>query len=41
LPLDEIGQVDAKEISNIAYMLANGAGRSRSERTGASLRPTA
>jgi putative DNA primase/helicase len=29
LPLDEIGQADPKDVGNIAYMLANGAGKSR------------
>ena len=29
LPLDEIGQADPKDVGNIAYMLANGAGKAR------------
>jgi uncharacterized protein (DUF927 family) len=34
LCLDEIGQVDGKEVGNIAYMLANGQGKSRAGRSG-------
>jgi putative DNA primase/helicase len=39
LCLDEMGQVDAKEAGEVAYMLANGSGKSRSQRDG-SARPT-
>ena len=34
LPLDELGQVDPKEAGEISYMLANGQGKSRANRTG-------
>ncbi|MGO2958247.1 MAG: DUF927 domain-containing protein [Acetobacter sp.] len=34
LPLDEIGQLDPKEIGDVAYMLANGQGKVRASRTG-------
>ena len=34
LLLDELGQVDAKEAGEIAYMLASGRGRTRADRTG-------
>jgi uncharacterized protein (DUF927 family) len=34
LPLDEMGQIDAKEIGDIAYMLSNGSGKSRAGRDG-------
>jgi len=34
LCLDEIGQVDGRHIGNIAYMLANGSGKSRADRNG-------
>lgn len=34
LLLDEIGQVDAREVGENAYLLANGAGKSRAGRTG-------
>ncbi len=34
LPLDEMGQVDGREAGEIAYMLANGAGKSRAARSG-------
>jgi uncharacterized protein (DUF927 family) len=40
LPLDEMGQVDPKELGNTAYLLANGSGKSRSGRDG-SARPPA
>ncbi len=35
LCLDEMGQVDAKELGEISYMLANGQGKSRAGRDGA------
>jgi uncharacterized protein (DUF927 family) len=35
LCLDEMGQVDAKELGEISYMLANGQGKTRSDRSGA------
>jgi putative DNA primase/helicase len=34
LPLDEIGQLEPRETGNIAYMLANGQGKTRSNRSG-------
>nr|WP_243444431.1 DUF927 domain-containing protein [Acetobacter persici] len=34
LPMDEIGQLDPKEIGDVAYMLANGQGKVRASRTG-------
>lgn len=34
LILDEITQIDPKEVGNAAYMLANGEGKNRSGRTG-------
>jgi uncharacterized protein (DUF927 family) len=34
LCLDEIGQVDARDAGEVAYMLANGSGKSRSRRDG-------
>jgi uncharacterized protein (DUF927 family) len=34
LCLDEMGQVDGREAGSIAYMLANGSGKSRAGRTG-------
>lgn len=34
LALDEMGQVDAREAGEIAYMFANGTGKARSSRTG-------
>lgn len=34
LPLDEMGQVDAREAGEIAYMLANGQGKARAARSG-------
>ena len=40
LPLDEMGQVDPKDLGDISYMLANGSGKSRSARDG-SARPPA
>jgi uncharacterized protein (DUF927 family) len=40
LLLDEIGQLEAREAAGTAYMLANGAGKSRATRTGG-LRPAA
>ncbi len=39
LPLDEMGQVDAREIGDIAYMLANGTGKSRAGRDGGARAP--
>jgi uncharacterized protein (DUF927 family) len=39
LPLDEIGQVDAREAGEIAYMLANGSGKGRAGRDGSARRP--
>lgn len=38
LILDELGQVDAKEAGEIAYMLANGSGKHRADRTGGARR---
>lgn len=35
LCLDEMGQVDGKELGEVAYMLANGQGKSRADRGGA------
>ncbi len=35
LCLDEMGQVDAKELGEISYMLANGQGKTRADRSGA------
>ncbi|HUW80495.1 MAG TPA: DUF927 domain-containing protein, partial [Acidocella sp.] len=35
LCLDEMGQVDAKELGEISYMLANGQGKTRADRGGA------
>jgi putative DNA primase/helicase len=34
LPLDELGQIDSKDVGNIIYMLANGKGKIRSNRSG-------
>ncbi len=34
LPLDEMGQVDGREVGEIAYMLSNGQGKARAWRTG-------
>ena len=34
LALDEIGEVSAKEVGNAVYMLGNGQGKTRSDRTG-------
>jgi putative DNA primase/helicase len=34
LPLDEMGQVDPSQIGEVAYMLANGVGKSRADRQG-------
>ncbi|MCG0994860.1 DUF927 domain-containing protein [Acetobacter indonesiensis] len=34
LPMDEVGQLDPKEIGDVAYMLANGQGKVRASRTG-------
>ena len=39
LCLDEIGQVDARDAGEVAYMLANGSGKSRSRRDGTSRPP--
>jgi putative DNA primase/helicase len=39
LPLDELSQVDGREAGAIAYMLANGAGKSRARRNGAARPP--
>lgn len=39
LPLDEMGQVDAKDIGDVAYMLANGSGKSRAGRDGSARTP--
>ena len=39
LALDEIGQADARDIGAMAYMLANGQGKSRMDHS-ASLRPS-
>ena len=38
LPFDEMGQVDARESGEIAYMLANGAGKGRAGRDGSARR---
>ena len=38
LPLDELGQADAREAGESAYMLGNGSGKSRSDRTGSARR---
>jgi uncharacterized protein (DUF927 family) len=38
LPLDEMSQVDAREAGEIAYMLANGAGKGRAGRDGSARR---
>ena len=35
LPLDEMGQLDAREAGEIAYMLSNGQGKARANRLGA------
>jgi uncharacterized protein (DUF927 family) len=37
LPLDELGQADARDVGGVAYMLANGQGKARMDR-GAALR---
>ncbi|WP_421993959.1 DUF927 domain-containing protein [Roseococcus sp.] len=34
LPLDEIGQVEPRELGEVAYMLANGIGKGRAQREG-------
>jgi putative DNA primase/helicase len=34
MPIDEIGQADSKEVGNTAYMLANGCGKQRANRSG-------
>ncbi len=34
LPLDEIGQVEPRELGEVAYMLANGVGKGRAHREG-------
>ena len=39
LPMDEISEVDPREAGAISYMLANGVGKSRATRTGASRPP--
>lgn len=39
LALDEIGQVDPRRVGEIAYMLANGAGKTRARRNGAARTP--
>ena len=39
LPLDELGQVDAREAGETAYMLANGIGKGRARRDGSARRP--
>jgi putative DNA primase/helicase len=39
LCLDELNQVDGKEAGAVAYMLANGAGKSRARRDGSTRRP--
>jgi len=39
LCLDEMGQVDGHKVGEIAYMLANGSGKSRATQTGAGRRP--
>lgn len=40
LCLDEMGQVDAKEVGEIAYMLANGSGKGRSLKDGTARKKT-
>jgi putative DNA primase/helicase len=35
LPLDEMGQIDARKVGEIAYMLANGQGKNRANKSGA------
>jgi putative DNA primase/helicase len=35
LPLDEFGQSDAKDVGEMAYMISQGMGKQRSDRTGA------
>jgi uncharacterized protein (DUF927 family) len=40
LPLDEVGQMDPRELGETAYMLANGTGKTRSQRAG-TVRPVA
>jgi uncharacterized protein (DUF927 family) len=39
LPLDEIGQADARQAGEVTYMLANGVGKWRMSRTGAARKP--
>jgi len=39
LCLDELAQLDAKDAGSVAYMLANGAGKTRSSKTGAARSP--
>lgn len=39
LALDELGQVEAKEAGHAAYMLANGVGKIRADRSGEARRP--
>jgi uncharacterized protein (DUF927 family) len=34
LPIDELGQADSREVGDMAYMLANGQGKARSDRDG-------
>jgi putative DNA primase/helicase len=34
LPLDELGQIDSKDIGNVIYMLSNGKGKVRANRSG-------
>lgn len=39
LPLDEMGQIEARELGQIAYMLGNGQGKARSDRGGGTRAP--
>jgi uncharacterized protein (DUF927 family) len=39
LVLDEMGEVDGREVGEIAYMLANGQGKNRARRDGSARRP--
>ena len=40
LPLDELGQADGRVVGDAAYMLSNGQGKGRSERSGGMVRPS-
>ena len=39
LALDELGQIDAAQIGDVAYMLANGSGKARADRNGGARLP--